>query len=348
MTRKQIIIAIIAVGALALAMWGYWEGRGERAAEAERERPVNAPSRVSQDNGTAVISLTATSLETSGIAIALPSAATYHATQPAFAAVIAPNDLIDLRTALVGAQAHADQAQATAQASRAEYDRLKGLHQENHDVSDKDFQAAEAAWRADEAALRAARQSLSAAQQIARQQWGAALTAAALNSSPLWTRLIARDSALLQITLAAGIRIEHAPQTALVRLPDGQQQSGQFLSPAPRTDPRLQGMSFFYTLQTDTLPPGVSLSASLPVGAAMEGTVVPASAVVWWQGSAWVYAQSAPGQFRRLALPTGNPSADGWFVPKAFASGQPIVTTGAQSLLSEEQRAQVSVGEEGR
>ena len=257
MTRKQIIIAIIAAGALALAIWGFWEGRGERAAEAERERPVNAPSRVSQDNGMAVISLTATSLKTSGIAIAPPFAATYHAAQPAFATVLAPNDLIDLRTALVAAQAHADQAQATVEASRAEYERLKGLHQVNRDVSDKDFQTAEAAWRADEAALRTAQQSINAAQQIARQQWGATLRAAALNSSPLWARLIARDSALLQITLAAGIRIERAPQTALIRLPDGQQRSAEFLSPAPRTDPRLQGMSFFYTLQTDTLPPGV-------------------------------------------------------------------------------------------
>lgn len=353
MTRKQTIAALVTVGVLALAIWGYWAGSAKRAAEAERERPVKSPSRVSQVDDTALISLTAASVAASGVDIAPQSPAMYHASQPALATVLAPEDLISARTALVAAQTHAEQAQATAQASGAAYERLRMLHEQDRDVSDKDFQAAEATWRNDEAALRAAHQAREAAQQSARQQWGTVLTAAAIDNSSRWERLITRDEVLLQITLPAGVRIQQAPQAATVRLPDGSQDSAALLSPAPRTDPRLQGISFFYTLHTDAqstsaLPPGAVLSASLPVGAETHGAMVPGSAVVWWQGRAWIYTMHAPGKFVRHELPTDNPTESGWFVPQGFAAGEPIVITGAQLLLSEEQRAQISVGEEGK
>ena len=43
MKSKPLIIAVIAAGILALALWGFVEGRKELDMERERERPVNAP-----------------------------------------------------------------------------------------------------------------------------------------------------------------------------------------------------------------------------------------------------------------------------------------------------------------
>jgi len=68
--------------------------------------------------------------------------------------------------------------------------------------------------------------------------------------------------------------------------------------------------------------------------------------VVWRQGKSWVYLQSAPDRFVRRELPPAMAIDQGWFVPGGF-QGARLVVRGAQSLLSEELRAQIQVGEEG-
>lgn len=68
----------------------------------------------------------------------------------------------------------------------------------------------------------------------------------------------------------------------------------------------------------------------------IEGEKIPASAIVWWDGKAFVYVQKSPDIFARMAVdPQGNPPP------------QPIVTVGAQLLLSEELRSSIDVEEGG-
>jgi len=74
--------------------------------------------------------------------------------------------------------------------------------------------------------------------------------------------------------------------------------------------------------------------------------VVPAAAIVWLQGRAWVYVEKAPGQFVRREVPAEMPLAEGWFVAKNLTAGERVVVQGAQILLSEEGRAAVH-GSEG-
>ena len=81
-------------------------------------------------------------------------------------------DLIDLRKSIATAKADVDKAQANLEASRKEYERLKALHADNRNISDKALQAAAAAWHADEANLRAAQEALRSSKVTARQRWG--------------------------------------------------------------------------------------------------------------------------------------------------------------------------------
>ncbi|MDE2030096.1 MAG: hypothetical protein KGI97_05985 [Alphaproteobacteria bacterium] len=68
----------------------------------------------------------------------------------------------------------------------------------------------------------------------------------------------------------------------------------------------------------------------------IEGEKIPASAIVWWDGKAFVYVQKSPDIFIRLAVdPQGSPPP------------QPIVTVGVQLLLSEELRSGIDVEEGG-
>ncbi len=349
MSMNTFLTAIVVASVMALAIWGYVEGRSERSIEAQREAPVKAPSRVSQGagSGTPTISLSASAQQASGLLTTPQVAVSFRSSQAALATVLAPEDLIGLRTTLIAAQAQAQRAAAEAGASHAEYERSAALHQTDRDVSDKDFEAARASWQADEAALQSAQQSARAAEETARQQWGAVLASAAQENSTLFVGLSKRTQTLLQITLPTGVQISEASREIVVRLPEGGDRIATFLSVAPRTDSRLQGLSFFYTLDTTTLFPGMALNTWLPLGPETQGALIPSSAVVLWQGQAWIYAQRTPEQFERRSLPTDNPTEGGWFVPQGFADGAPIVTTGSQLLLSEEQRAQISVGEEG-
>jgi hypothetical protein len=115
--------------------------------------------------------------------------------------------------------------------------------------------------------------------------------------------------------------------------------------PSPHTDPRVQGLSFLYVASavTPRLVPGMNVLAYLPLGPQVSGVVIPAPAIVWWQGKAWVYVQQGGDRFVRREVPTENPVHDGWFVMREFSAGDRLVARGAQALLSEEFRARIQV-----
>jgi hypothetical protein len=73
---------------------------------------------------------------------------------------------------------------------------------------------------------------------------------------------------------------------------------------------------------------------------------VPDRAVVQWEGLAWTYIQRAPGRFARVRVPTDRPGTGGWIATSGLSAGDSVVVVGAQELLSEEFRAQVTVGDE--
>lgn len=72
--------------------------------------------------------------------------------------------------------------------------------------------------------------------------------------------------------------------------------------------------------------------------------IVPESAVVWQDGRAWVYMQQDEEHFLRRAVALEVGREDGWSVHGLRADAR-VVVTGAQQLLSEEQRAEIEMGE---
>ncbi len=93
------------------------------------------------------------------------------------------------------------------------------------------------------------------------------------------------------------------------------------------------------------LRPGMAVMAYLPQrGAAAEGVVVPRASIVRFGAAAWAYLQTAPDKFTRRRVVLERPASEGWFTA-SLRCGERIVVTGAQALLSEEQKAQIQVGE---
>lgn len=347
MKKNRFILLGAGTVIAALALWGYLAGRKESAQEQERERPVVATSRVvAGEDGTAIV-FDADARKRVDIAVAAVQATARRGEIEALATVLPAQELIDLRNAYAATKAQADKAMATMEASRRDYERIKVLHADDRNVSDKVLEAAEAAWRGDAAVARAARDALDAVERGARQKWSATLAAAVADDAALFRDVVEQREVLLRVAASSGSRVTQPPATIRVVTSDGGFRMARLISSSPQADPRIQGPTFFYIAPAAGLLPGTTLTAYLLVGPEQTGAIVPADAVVWWQGKAWVYLQSASDRFVRRELLAAIAIDQGWFVPGEF-KGAHLVVRGAQALLSEELRAQIQVGEEGK
>jgi hypothetical protein len=322
-------------------------GRGEAQRAAERERPVKEPLRVSTENGTPVITLDAATQRRNGIATSLPAPASYFEQVRAYATVLDLARLTDLSNSYANARAQQQTAQARLAASKTAFERALRLYRDQQNVSQAQLQAAEATSRADLAALAAADSQTRTLAATAQQEWGPVLGSALVEGSPMLGRLIDRRDLLLQVTLPPGVALPAPPATAAIETGKSSRAAIAFVSPATRTDPKIQGVSFFYLVAAASgVLPGMNLLVLLPSGPRVEGVTVPAAAIVWWQDRAWAYRRTGPETFARVMIPTELPAPGGGFVVKDLPKNAEFVIRGAQSLLSEEFRAQIEVGED--
>jgi multidrug efflux pump subunit AcrA (membrane-fusion protein) len=347
MTRVGTIAALFAVLVIAgLAIWGFIEGRGEAAREAEEEQPIKSPTRVSIEGGVPVVTLDAAAQQADGIATSALKKGVYQSELQAYGTVLDLAPLTDLASGHATAQAQLETAQAKLAASQTAFERAQKLYKDQQNVSAAQLQAAEAAFRVDQAELAAAQSRLRMLALAAQQNWGPALGQALVDGTPLVTRLLTGRDVLIQVTLHPGEAVEEPVANAFVRRDDGSSVPLHFISPATKTDPRIQGPSFFFTAPAKSgLLPGMSLVAFLPSGHSVEGVLVPSVALVWGEGHAWAYFRTGPTTFTRRAVATDRPWPDGGYVMADQPSGTEVVVQGAQMLFSEEFRAQVRIGD---
>lgn len=291
------------------------------------------------------VQLDQAALMRSGIHASPLRSATHQQGIQAYGMVLSTQSLINLRNRVVMSRAQLEKARATLAISRQEYQRIKSLHDDGRNASDKALQAADGARQIDEASLNAAREALDAIIGEARLQWGNAIVMAVLKDTPLFESLTNGREALIQVTAPSETAIPAAPRIAGIQANGIDGVKAFLLSHSPKTDPKFQGLSFFYHAPSSSMLPGMTVTAHLTVGAPMKGVVIPASAVVWQQGSSWFYVQQKPGSFVRQELHTDMPVSGGWFTSKGL-SGEMVVVTGAQQLLSQEFHAQIQSDDE--
>lgn len=346
---KKAILTLVAVAAIVGLIFAFLVGRKEAATEAEREKPVKAPTRVEVVHGENVVTFDEATRTNSGVELGRLEASSQRLLIPAYGVVLDLQELTDLRNALENAKAQLRKAKAALEVVQKDYERVKALYDKNQNVSQKVVQAAEGTLRAEESNVQTAQAALNIAQSTALQHWGNVIADWLAQGSPEFEQLRLQKELLVQVTLSPGQTLA-APPTASVQTADGRLLDAKFVSAALRTDPKIQGRSFFYMFpaeNTDLLP-GMNVTALLPVGEPTQGVAAPSSAVVWLQGRPWLYIQMKPDKFVRREVSTEQPVKGGWFQLKGFAANDAFVSKGPQVLLSEEFRAQISVGEEGK
>ncbi|NUS38748.1 MAG: multidrug transporter [Lysobacter sp.] len=344
--KKSTLLGVLALCLVAAVLVvGFLRGRGEQETEAEGEAPVATGQRTGELAGLPSVSLGTAEQRASGIQVAPIGEARHVQDVSAVARVVPITELSALRADIASARAAAQAAQAKAAASAEQAQRLQQLRSQAQDVSLTELQAAQATLVADRAAAVSTQAALVAHEQSGALTWGRVLAQAAANDSAVFERLASGREVLLQVTVPNGVRIGALPPAIEVKTATGGA-TARYLAPAAQSDERLQGASSYYIAPADGLRAGTTVAVALPAGPASTGGLVPASAIVWWQGRGWVYSRHDASHFLRRQLPEGGAVEQGWFVPGGFANGEPVVVQGAQLLFSEELRTQLQGDEE--
>lgn len=341
---KSIVRAVIAFLSLAVVagalVWGYLANRSD---EDSNDAPIEAASRIGRQNGRTILTFDEQAQKANDIVVSALGAVRYSASEQANGVVLDLQPLLDLKTSLAAAQAELAKARASAQASAAEYKRLRGLNENSQNVAQKTVEAARAAAESDEATVQNAQQSLANLENSMELRWGKVLAGWIQHGSPQLEALLAQKEFLLQVASAASAE----PREAVLTLPDGSHAAAELIGALPQVDPRLQAPSVLYLVAArPEIVPGMYLAVSLPSGPRSNGVLVPYGAIVWIDGNAWCYIETDPGKFMRTVVPTGNPAPAGWFVSQGIAAGAKVVTAGAQTLYSEEFRSQIQTDED--
>jgi biotin carboxyl carrier protein len=276
-------------------------------------------------------------------------------------------DRLTLTERLGSTRAEADAARLSVTAAREEVNRLRQLNAENKNASDKALQESEARLGVEEAKLKTA--------QTAVQLIGAALqpesTAGAM---PLEVR---KGGQVLEVLVQPGESVESGQGLirvgrfnrllARLHVPPGQEIDSSVWRvmvmpagledeiPAERValgatvDPRYQGQTLIFRLSSGraVLRPGQAVSARLAIPrSSARGVLIPSRAILRFQGQSWVYLQAEPDEFVRRKLTLDHPVSGGWLATSGFQSGQQVVVSGAQILLSEEMKSQLEPDED--
>lgn len=304
--------------------------------EGQRGPAAKEPAQVSVEKGQTILTLDAATQARLGLEVATLTATVTRSQVAVPAVVLSVQDLAASRNSYIAAQTQLDKFRVQTDVARQEYTRLKTLFDQNHNISQKSLQSAEGALRADEMDEGSAGQQLSLQESVIRQEWGSVAAKWVVNRSPELERILDQREALVQVTAPSSATFV-VPETISLEMSGGTRTEASLVSVFPRVDPRIQGRSFLYIARPQPgIAPGINLVARLSVGAQMKGVVVPASAVVWSEGKAWVYQQIASDRFTRRAVATDVPLEAGFFVTHGLLPGDKVVSQGVQSLLSEE------------
>ncbi|TAM92882.1 MAG: hypothetical protein EPN40_13945 [Rhodanobacteraceae bacterium] len=280
--------------------------------------------------------LTPASVVASGIATAPLRASQLASQLQATATVLDTQPLLALAAQLQSTQANATAAATAAKAAMAEAKRSHALYQQDENTSLREVQAADATAAQAQAQQIAAGAQAAAARSSALLQWGKSLAVLAEQGPHALDEFADGRAALLAVVLPSG---SAAPITDTIRLsiPPDASVSARLIGPSPRADAVVQGPTFFYRAEGNSLRVGQRLTVAVPLSTTpLAGVTVPDTAVLWYAGQPWAYIETAVGHYARRSLAQGERDATGWFQTSGFHAGEHVVVRGGELLLSQE------------
>lgn len=245
-----------------------------------------------------------------------------------YGSVISPAPLIDLFRQVEAAKAALEVSQQAA-------DRAGKLFASGELIARKDVEAAQAQLVKDQAAIQALEDRLIL-------EWGPRFSKlTAEKRAEFLEQLLEGRAAIVRLSVSRGESFEGLPLAADLHAFGREMKPIRCtsISPATTIDPAFQSRGFLGVIDTPDAPlaSGLILTGNLEIkGTPRVGLEVPQGAVVFYLGKAWVYQKGGHDEFERVEIPTNAPIDGGWFLENDVIEPHPVVTKGAQSLLSKE------------
>ncbi|WP_051906741.1 efflux RND transporter periplasmic adaptor subunit [Methylomarinum vadi] len=294
--------------------------------------------------GHRLLELDAQTRKNAGIETVPAQARRYRPEMEAYGKVLDITPLLNLRLQLMTAKVRHDSAAEKNRLSRAGMTRLQDLHR-NDAVSTRQLQEQLAQWQtdralADETALQRRMTIVSSL-----QQWGNKLTDWFTQaSSPEADDIIRHKKQLLQITLPTGVVLPDDVASIRIFVSGDPHNAiaAQLVDAAPQVDPLTQGRQYFFLADNTDLPSGLHVTALIPSqNDSLDGVVIPRAALLWHMGQAFVFIEIDDGRFVRRDIESYRELEGDYFVSSAIKNGERVVSKGAQTLLSQQLRAQI-------
>lgn len=339
--------ALLGLTVVALVAAVVWLGRDEYRDIARRaDEALGSGTTADEKIGPRRLRLPEAERRTAGIATAPLAAGRAEPSEPVQGTVADLRPLVEARGRYLAQAAQVRALKPALAAAEAEYQRALALFRDDRNVAERTVQAAEAQARSAREQLAAAEAVLRAQADGLRAEFGPVLAGMAANpASAVLAALLDGREVLLTLFIAPDL------EAAATRLPvavepagGGVRRPAQLLSAAPAAAAGgLAGASYWFRTGAAGLRAGMRVVAYVPTaGAPRTGVVVPAAAVVWFAGRAWVYAAAEePDVFERIPVVLGDAAPGGWFAAGGVEPGRQVVVTGAQLLLSEELEYQI-------
>lgn len=318
--KKLVVGILIGLLAGAGATWVALRPHGGTAAETAKAEAAKPPEKEKENP----LRLNAAKRTAAGITLAKAAEAALTSEVAAFGRVLDA-------TSMVALGAEAETARVAAVASEKELDRAKKLFAAGGNTSAQMVDSAEANAARDRTAVASAQARLATT-------WGRDVTK---NFSAI-NQALAEGASLARLDVLPGDPVGAAPKTAHLSLAGSTDVfEAEILGPSPVADPQVQGASFLVLLRGHPLPAGAALRGTLPgTGAAGQAFVVPRGAIVYHQGSAWIFVLGEEDTFERKLVSLGRAMGDDSVaVTQGVDAAEQIVTTGAQQLLAAELQA---------
>lgn len=349
MNRKLAIIIALQAFLIVILFWVMvFYGKDEfEALTQQAEEEIETPNRVITDEGITSITVSKATQQQSEIMTTALKSDRHQKSISSYGNVLSIDTLIDLRTRYLAAKSEIEVLRAAYAHNKKELNRLQTLNEDDKNVSDKVVAAAKSSTNTDQAKMAAAESNAKNISDSMRQLWGETLASHATNreKSELLQNLISNQEVLVQVTLPFDAP-EPSEKSSIMIAPTAspnQSIKASYISRAPVSNTTLQGKTYFYRAKTRELRAGMQVTVNSALsGKADEGVIIPSAAIIWFAGKSWVYKKIDDEKFSRVPVTTDAEVENGWFYQGALKANDEVVTSGAQLLLSEEFKSQIT------
>ena len=352
MNRKLAIVIGLQAFVIVILFWVLvFYGKDEyEAYTKDTDEQIEAPNRINSKDGMTTITVSPATQAQSDITVTSLKSSNYQTSLSSYGNVMAIDGLLEMRSKYMAAKAEADISRAALVRNKAEYNRLHELNLDDKNVSDKAVAIALADLKGEEAKAAAAESTAKNVADSMRQTWGEALTKLAIDkgTNPLLQNLIDYKEVLIQVILPFDAT-EPANNSSLNVAPTASPShiiKADFISRAPLSNATIQGKTYFYHAKTTDLRAGMQVVVAnikqASNASSKPGVIIPNNAGVWYGGKPWVYRKVGLDRFYRIPVNTDIDVENGWFYKGGLKPGDQLVTNGAQLLLSEEFKYQIT------